>query len=698
MLENAQKILKKYYGYPTFREGQEKIIESILQGRDTLAIMPTGAGKSICFQIPALLFKGITLVISPLISLMKDQVDSLKSLGVPASFINSSLSQLEVEERIKTASQGKYKLLYVAPERLHSQGFLSLINSSSISLLAIDEAHCVSQWGHDFRPSYRSIVPFIQQLPSRPTVAAFTATATESVKQDITNLLSLRKPNFYITGFNRKNLSFSVIKGQNRKDFLVKYVEDNKEQSGIIYAATRKEVEKIHFLLDKKGYSIGKYHAGLSEIERTKSQEAFLYDDISIMVATNAFGMGINKSNVRYVIHYNIPKNMEAYYQEAGRAGRDGEPSECIILFGPQDILLQKYLLEKTLSSPERKINEYKKLQIMVDYCHTSKCLRKYILEYFGEESAADQCGNCSNCNDDGQLTDLTIEAQKIFSCVIRMKERYGVSLITEVLKGSKNKKVLQLGFNNLSTYGILKEYKLEEIKDLINLLIAEGYLRLTEGDYPVVKLEQKAIGVLKNKEKVFQKVFKRKEKNSSATSLFTTLRTLRKNISEREKVPPYIVFSDSTLREIAEHCPIDDIAMLSIKGVGELKLEKYGAEFLNAIREYLNQSRTESKKEDTKTPTHLLTLDMYKTGLSLEEIARTRSLKITTIQEHIIRCGAEGHYLDWDFFIPQEYESLILEKIKKLGAEKLRPIKDVLPDEVTYMAIKAVLAKNNLT
>lgn len=590
MIDKAKKILEKHYGYKSFRPGQEEVISNILGFKDILAIMPTGGGKSICYQIPALLLDGVTIVISPLISLMKDQVDDIRSMGIKAAYINSSLSDSEFNEILSGLENNIYKIIYIAPERLQSFEFLNIIEKINISQIAIDEAHCVSQWGHDFRVSYRKIANFIRSLSNRPIVSAFTATASKEVRLDIVNLLNLNNPKVFITGFDRENLSINIIKNESKKSYLLNYIEDNKEQSGIIYAATRKEVDNIYEGLKKRGYNIGRYHAGLNDNERTLNQEEFIHDRIPLMVATNAFGMGIDKPNIRFVIHYNIPQNIEAYYQEIGRAGRDGEKSECILLFSPSDIHIQKYLIEISSENPERKNNQYKKLQQMVDFVYSNDCYRKFLLNYFGEEFN-ENCNNCSNCLNEGDIVDRTIDAQKILSCICRMKKHFGITMLIDVLRGSKNKKVLSLNFNELSTYGLMREYSAESLRNFINTLISHNYITLIEGTYPVLALNENSVKVLKSQEKVEFKEFKIQRKITDTSELFNLLKNLRHDIAESEHVPPYMIFGDGTLREMSCKYPINKEAMLDISGVGEIKYEKYGQKFEELIKQYVKDN-----------------------------------------------------------------------------------------------------------
>lgn len=588
MLNKARQILQKFYGYEDFRPGQKKVVESLLNKNDTVAIMPTGAGKSICFQIPALLFEGVTLVISPLISLMKDQVDSLRQLGIAAVYINSSVSKAQLYKDLQDISAGFYKIIYIAPERLTSEYLPDSFKNLNISMVAVDEAHCLSQWGHDFRPSYRNILNFTNSLRIKPIISAFTATATPEVKTDIINLLGLKQPNVFVTGFDRPNLYFSVLRGEVKDKFVIDYVKKHQDEAGIIYVGTRKDVDALQVLLEIKGIKAGRYHAGMTDEERNQMQEDFLYDNLSVMVATNAFGMGIDKPNVRYVIHYNMPKNMEAYYQEAGRAGRDGLSGNCILLYSPQDTQLQKFLISKSTESEIRQQLEYKRLQSMVDYCHTPQCLRAFILHYFGEFDVEEHCDNCSNCKLEGELIDITIDAQKVLSCVYRMHERFGVKMIAEVLKGSKSAKVRQFNFERLSTYGLMKERKLKDISDLILRLSAMQYLDITESQYPVVTLNELSWQVLRGQKKVWQKMVIVKKAKAKG-ELFEALRSLRKELATKEKLPPYMIFSDATLTQMATDKPTDLELMKNIRGVGEFKLQKYGEEFLTVIKSYIS-------------------------------------------------------------------------------------------------------------
>lgn len=585
-------ILKKYYGYTSFRKGQEDIINSIINKNDVLAIMPTGGGKSICYQIPSMVLEGITIVISPLISLMKDQVDTLKTMGINATYINSSLGHQEFNEILDNIRDDKYKIIYVAPERLDSYEFINIIRDKNISQVAIDEAHCVSQWGHDFRLSYTKIHYFIENFISRPVVTAFTATASKEVREDIKSSLRLKSPDIYISGFNRENLYINIVKSSSKNKYIIDYLENHKEKSGIIYAATRKDVEKIYDGLEKRGYSVSKYHAGLSKDERDKNQEDFINDKINIMIATNAFGMGIDKPNIRWVIHYNMPQSIENYYQEIGRAGRDNEESECILLFSPGDVHIQQYLIDISVDNPKRKLFQHEKLQQMKDLIYSNDCYRKSILNYFGDDFEGN-CDSCSNCLSQGEVIDKTLDAQKVISCIYRMKRSFGINVIVDVLRGSKNKKILELGFDELSTYGIMNDYSNENLKTFINTLISHGYLDLIKnigynGTFPTVALNDMSIKVLKGEIEVkFKESIVSKSINEN-DELYERLKLLRYNIAIEEKIAPYMIFGDSVLKEMSQFYTTTKEEMLNISGIGEIKYEKYGHKFIEIINTYI--------------------------------------------------------------------------------------------------------------
>lgn len=578
-------LLKQYFGYDEFRPGQKEIIQKVIDQENVLGIMPTGSGKSICYQLPALLLDGLTVVVSPLISLMKDQVDAANQLGIPATFINSSLDGYETARRFQEIDRQQYRLLYIAPERFIMPDFIQAMKRWNVRMIAIDEAHCISQWGHDFRPSYLQMANQLDQLPNRPVIVALTATATVQVAADIKRLLKIPENNHIQTGFERENLRFQVIKDQKKEQYLIEYLKINKNQSGIIYAATRKEVDRLYHLLKKFDFSVGRYHGGLNENERTEMQEAFLYDRLQLIVATNAFGMGINKSNVRFVIHYQIPGSLEAYYQEAGRAGRDSLSSEAILLFSPQDIQVQKFFIQQSQREEGQKQKEYEKLKAMTEYVYIESCLQQYILNYFGETSSP--CNRCGNCLDDREIVEVTTEAQMVLSCLKRMGENYGKQMLMKVLAGSKEQKLQALGFGHLSTYGLMKNQSQKETMQLIEYLISNGYLLTINGEYPVLKVTERGIQVLKGQESVYRKEPKKVQQLSDeeTDTLFEVLRELRTDLASEAGVPPYVVFSDSTLKEMSRIRPSSRLEMLQIKGVGQSKLDKYGEAFLSRIK-----------------------------------------------------------------------------------------------------------------
>jgi len=681
---NLEEQLKKHFGYNTFRPHQKEIISKLLEGKDVCAILPTGAGKSLCYQLPALVKEGTAVIISPLISLMQDQVVSLNKNGIAAGFINSSLSPYDMHQILGTL--GSYKIIFIAPERFADEGFIARLKEIKISLFAVDEAHCISQWGHSFRPEYRRLAILKEHFPNHPIIT-LTATATDQVQKDIVEQLSIPDAWMLKGSFDRPNLTIRMEGRGNFERQIMEFMEKHPDESGIIYAGTRKSVDETFLMLQSRGYSVGRYHAGMSDGQRADMQQAFVHDKTQLMVATVAFGMGIHKPDIRFIIHLNMPKSIEQYTQEIGRAGRDGLPGECLLLHSGQDIVLNKFFADKVEDPLERDM-AHRRVKQIINLCTTYGCRRIKLLEYFGESYGKAECGSCDNCLNEGEKIDGLVIAQKILSCVYRLNQRFGVKYVIDVLRGASTAQVVKRQHDQLSTYGLLSQNSEIEVRNYINQLLEMKFLERSEGDYPILRWTEKSREVVQGNLPVqFRKTYQKtptRQRSHRGNTLFDKLRQLRLEIARQEKVPPYAIFSDRTLLELAEQKPLYEEDFMLINGVGPVKLDKYGERFLDVIADSVPKP---------KEKTHHITRGYFENGLGIEEIAEKRELTPGTIINHFLMLCSEGYAIDVDRFVDKEKQKLILEALQKVGAEKLTPIKEALPETISYDEIRLVRA-----